>query len=77
MDVVVVVEALVLRGCHVRVRLHGVPELLGEGADEVDDRRPHAMQGLQDQRRPVAEEGDELAVADLVRDPGTDAAGPR
>ena len=66
-DVVHVVmgtEALVLRGSDIRVGLHRVAELSREPLTELQDRRPHAMQGLQYQRRAVGKEPDKPVVAD-------------
>ena len=73
--VVVIAEALVLRGRDVGIGLHRVTELGGQLLAQRDDRRPDAVQSLQHHRRPVGEQPDELVVADLVGDAGADAAG--
>ena len=75
--VVVRREALVLGRCDVRVDLDRVAEFGGQPAAEVDQRRPGAMQSLQDQRGAVGELGQHLVVRDLVGDPGARSAGPR
>ena len=69
-DVVVVVEALVLRWSDVGVGLDRVPEVGGQLLAEVDDRRPDAVQGLQHEGGAAGEERGQLVVADLVGDAG-------
>ena len=66
--VVVVAEALILRRSDVGIGLNRVSELGRQSLAEFDDRRPDPVQGLEDQRRPIREQADELVVADLVGD---------
>ena len=64
MHVVVVGEALVLRGSDVGVGLDGVPEVGGQLLAEVDDRRPDAVQCLQHQRGAAAKS--EVSLSSLT-----------
>ena len=76
-DIVYVVmgaEALILRGSDVRVGLHRMAELGGELLAELENRRPDAVQRLQDQRRSVCKEPDQPVVAYLIGDPRADTA---
>src|SRR5215210_173732 len=72
--VVVVTEALVLRGSDVGIGLNRMSELGRQPLAEFDDRWPDPVQGLEDQCRPIREETDKLVVADLVGDCGPHAA---
>ena len=74
-DVVVRGEALRLGGCDVGVDLNRVAEIGGQGAREVDERRPQPMQSLEHDRVPVEEQREHPVVGDLVADHRAGAPG--